>query len=65
MPMEADWITVDEAAARLGLDRSGVFRMARRGDFGPIQEVGGTYRPAVILLSGGGVDAVVAERQAS
>ena len=62
MPMVDDWITLDEAAARLELERSGVFRMAKRGDFGTIREVGGRERPALLLLSAAGVDAVVAKR---
>ena len=62
MPMEGEWITLDEAAARLELERSGVFRMARRGDFGPVREIGGTERPALLLLSAAHVDAVVARR---
>ena len=65
MPMKTDWITVDEAAERLGLDRSGVFRMAKRGDFGPIQSIGGKQRPAMLLVPAAGVDAIVAQRKAS
>jgi excisionase family DNA binding protein len=61
--MQSDWITIDEAAARLGLDRSGVFRMAKRGEFGQIQPIGaGTKRPQIILVSAAAVAAVVAKR---
>jgi hypothetical protein len=64
--MQADWITIDEAAEMLDLDRSGVFRMAKRGDFGPIRPIGaGKKRPQIILLSAAGVAAKIRERQAS
>ena len=66
MPIETDWITLDEAATRLGLERSGVFRRAKRGDFGPTQRIGGGEKRAqVILVSAAAVAAVVAKRKAS
>jgi hypothetical protein len=63
--MQAEWITIDEAAARLDLERSGVFRMAKRGDFGPIQTIGGKTRTLLILVSAAAVAAIAEQRAAS
>lgn len=64
--MNVDLITIAEAAHRLDLDRSNVFRRARRGDFGTITEIGqNDGRPSILLLSAAGVEAVRQRRAAS
>lgn len=65
MHMDGDWITLTEAARRLDRDRSGVFRRAKRGDFGEIREMGtDDGRPTLVLVSAAAIDAEL-ERRAS
>jgi hypothetical protein len=60
-----DMITISEAADRLKLDRSGVFRKAKQGVFGPIQEIRGPSRTTVILVSETAVDDYLTEQAAT
>lgn len=60
------WITLTEAARRLNRERSGIFRRARRGDFGQLLELDpdDDGRPTLVLVSAAAVDAELERRQA-